>query len=132
MLAVGMRCRAMLHAAHGDLNTATATAELAITQHQRLPMPFEQAGTELLLGQLQRRQRRRNAATTTLREAQHTFEKLGTTLWAQRASAELTQAPRADAGPRPHAIRTTRRRTRRLRPDQPRYRRNTVHQPQNR
>jgi DNA-binding CsgD family transcriptional regulator len=91
MLAVGMRCRAMLHAAHGDLNTATATAELAITQHQRLPMPFEQARTQLLLGQLQRRQRRRNAATTTLREAQHTFEKLGTTLWAQRASAELTR-----------------------------------------
>ena len=64
---------------------------LAIAQHQRLPMPFEQARTLLLLGQLQRRQRRRDAATTTLREAQHTFEKLGTTLWAQRASTELTR-----------------------------------------
>jgi ATP/maltotriose-dependent transcriptional regulator MalT len=92
MLAVGMRCRAMLQAAHGDLSTATTTAELAITQHQRLPMPFEQARTQLLLGQLQRRQRHRDAATTTLREAQHTFQQLGTTLWTHRATTELTRA----------------------------------------
>jgi DNA-binding CsgD family transcriptional regulator len=91
MLAVGMRCRAMLQAAQGDLNTATATAELAMAQHERLPMPFERARTQLLLGQLQRRQRHRDPATATLREAQHTFERLGTTLWAQRASTELTR-----------------------------------------
>ncbi len=91
MLAVGMRCRAMLQAAHGDLNTATATAELAMAQHERLPMPFERARTQLLLGQLQRRQRYRDAATATLHDAQHTFEHLGTTLWAQRASIELTR-----------------------------------------
>ena len=91
MLAVGMRCRAMLLAAHGDLNTATTTAEQAMTQHQRLPMPFERARTQLLLGQLQRRQRHRDAATTTLREAQHTFHQLGTTLWAHRATTELTR-----------------------------------------
>ena len=91
MLAVGMRCRAMLQAAHGDLSAATVTAELAMAQHQRLPMPFERARTQLLMGQLQRRQRHRDAATATLHEAQHTFEHLGTTLWAQRASTELTR-----------------------------------------
>ena len=91
MLAVGMRCRAMLQAAHGDLNTATATAELAMAQHQRLPMPFERARTQLLLGQLQRRQRHRDAATATLREAQHTFQQLGTTLWAAARRTELTR-----------------------------------------
>ena len=91
MLAVGMRCRAMLQAAHGDLSTATTTAELAMTQHQRLPMPFERARTQLLLGQLQRRQRHRDAATATLHEAQQTFHQLGTTLWAQRATTELTR-----------------------------------------
>ena len=91
MLAVGMRCRAMLQAADGDLDTATTTAEQAITHHHRLPMPFEHARTQLLLGQLQRRQRHRDAATTTLRQAQHTFQQLGTTLWAQRATAELTR-----------------------------------------
>ena len=46
MLAVGLRCRAMLQAAHGDLRTATATAELAMAQHRRLPMPFERARTQ--------------------------------------------------------------------------------------
>ena len=91
MLAVGMRCRAMLQAAHGDLRTATATAELAMAQHRRLPMPFERARTQLLVGQLQRRQRQRDAATATLREAQKTFQQLGTTLWAQRARTELTR-----------------------------------------
>jgi DNA-binding CsgD family transcriptional regulator len=91
MLAVGMRCRAMLHAAHGDLDTATATAELAMTEHERLPMPFERARTQLLLGQLHRRQRHRDAATAALREAQQTFQQLGTRLWADRAAAQLAR-----------------------------------------
>ena len=90
MLSVGMRCRAMLQAAQGEIRAATATAELAMAQHERLPMPFERARTQLLMGQLQRRQRSRDAATT-LREAQHTFEQLGTPLWAQRASTEITR-----------------------------------------
>ena len=40
-----------------------STAQLALTQHERLPMPFERARTQLLMGQLQRRQRHRDAAT---------------------------------------------------------------------
>lgn len=91
MLAVGMRCRAMLLAARGDIKPATSTAELAMSEHDRLPMPFERARTQLLLGQLQRRQRHREAATATLREAQDTFEQLGTTLWADRAKGELAR-----------------------------------------
>jgi ATP/maltotriose-dependent transcriptional regulator MalT len=91
MLAVGMRCRSMLHAAHGDLSAATTTAELAMSQHQRLPMPFERARTQLLVGQLHRRQRHRDAATAALREAQQTFEQLGTTLWAERVTTEMAR-----------------------------------------
>jgi len=91
MLATGARCRAMLQAARGDLTAATATAEHAMTEHDRLPMPFERARTQLLLGQLQRRQRHRDAAATTLREALQTFEQLGTTLWADRVKAELAR-----------------------------------------
>ena len=91
MLAVAGRCRAMLLAARGDLTAATTTAERAMTEHQRLPMPFERARTQLLLGQLQRRQRHRDAAAATLREALQTFEQLGTTLWADRAKAELAR-----------------------------------------
>ena len=62
-----------------------------MTQHQRLPMPFERARTQLLLGQLQRRQRQREASAATLREALHTFDGLGIQLWAERTKAELAR-----------------------------------------
>ncbi|OBG24631.1 LuxR family transcriptional regulator [Mycobacterium sp. 852002-51057_SCH5723018] len=91
MLAVGARCRAMLMAGGGDVTGALATAERAMTEHKRLPMPFERARTQLLLGQLQRRHRRRDAAIATLQEALQTFEQLGTALWAERAKAELAR-----------------------------------------
>ncbi|WP_241524264.1 helix-turn-helix transcriptional regulator [Mycobacterium paraense] len=91
MLATGARGRAMLQAAHGDVSAATRTAELALAEHQRLPMPFERARTLLLLGQLHRRQRRRDAAAATLREAAQTFQRLGATVWAERAEAELAR-----------------------------------------
>ena len=42
-LAVGMRCRAMLQAARGDVAAAMRSVELALAEHQRLPMPFERA-----------------------------------------------------------------------------------------
>ena len=92
MLAVGGRCRAMLLAARGDVDAASLTAQQAIAEHDRLPMPFERARTQLLLGQLQRRQRRKNAAATTVRQALATFESLGTPLWAERARTELVRA----------------------------------------
>ncbi len=62
-----------------------------MAQHERLPMPFERARTQFLLGQLQRRQRRRDAAAATLREAFETFERIGTPLWADRVKAELAR-----------------------------------------
>jgi DNA-binding CsgD family transcriptional regulator len=90
-LAVGMRCRAMLQAAHGDVTGAMTSVELALAEHQRLAMPFERARAQLLSGQLQRRQRRRDAAGAALREARDTFAKLGTTVWAERAETELAR-----------------------------------------
>ena len=92
MLAVGARCRGMVLAAGGDLEGAVESAEQAMAHHDRLPMPFERARIQLLLGQLQRRQRRREAATSTLREALATFDRLDTPLWAQRARASLAHA----------------------------------------
>jgi DNA-binding CsgD family transcriptional regulator/TolA-binding protein len=91
MLATALRCRAMLLAARGDLAAATSTAELAMTEHGRLPMPFDRARTQLLLAQLQRRQRQREAAAATLRDALKTFEDLGAQLWAERAKTELAR-----------------------------------------
>ena len=91
MLATGARCRAMLLAARGELGAARLVAQQAMAAHERLPMPFERARTRLLVGQLKRRLRQKNAAATTLREALATFEELGTPLWAQRASTELAR-----------------------------------------
>jgi DNA-binding CsgD family transcriptional regulator len=97
MLAIGGRCRAMVLAARGDLDGANVAAQQAMTEHDRIPMPFERARTQLLLGQLQRRGRQKDAASVALQEALLAFEKLGTPLWAERARAELG---RVDIGPR--------------------------------
>jgi DNA-binding CsgD family transcriptional regulator len=65
--------------------------EAAMVEHDRLPMPFERARTQLLLGQLQRRRRMKSVASSTLRSAQQTFEELGTPLWAERTCAEMAR-----------------------------------------
>ena len=87
-LAVGARCRGMLLAAHGDINAANVATQRALAEHRRLPMPFERARTQLLLGQIQHRQRQKTASTT-LEQALRTFEELNTPLWANRARALL-------------------------------------------
>jgi DNA-binding CsgD family transcriptional regulator len=66
-------------------------AEQAMAEHERLPMPFERARTQLLLGQLQRRQRQKESAGAILREAQRAFDALGTPLWTDRARVELAR-----------------------------------------
>ena len=98
MLAVGARCRSMLLAAGGELAAAEEMLQRAMVEHDRLPMPFERARTQLFLGQLLRRQRRKNLAAAALREALGTFEELGSKLWADRVRAELarTNAPRSN------------------------------------
>lgn len=103
MLAVGARGRAMLSAACGDVDAAVVAAHHAMSRHEDLPMPFERARTQLLLGQLQRRQRHKEDAAATLQDALKTFEQLGTPLWANRARAELG---RANVGPHRDAVLT--------------------------
>jgi DNA-binding CsgD family transcriptional regulator len=97
MRAVGARGRSMLLAARGDVDAASAAAEHAMTQHARLPMPIERGRTLLLLGQLQRRQRKKEAASASLQEALSIFERLHVPLWADRTRTELA---RANVGPR--------------------------------
>lgn len=98
ILAVGGRGRSMLQAAHGELADAEETLRRALVQHDRLPMPFERARTQLFLGQVLRRQRKKNLATVMLREAFETFDDLGASLWANRVGVELkrTDAPRVN------------------------------------
>jgi DNA-binding NarL/FixJ family response regulator len=60
-------------------------------------MPFERARTLLLLGQIQRRQRKKETASASLQEALAIFERLHVPLWADKARADLA---RANVGPR--------------------------------
>jgi ATP/maltotriose-dependent transcriptional regulator MalT len=92
MLATGGRCRALLQAARGDLDGALESAQRAMTEHGRLPMPFERARTQLVLGQLQHRHRRKDDAVITMKQALKAFEDLNTPLWAERARAELNRS----------------------------------------
>ncbi|MCW2512743.1 MAG: transcriptional regulator, luxR family [Mycobacterium sp.] len=89
MSADGALCRGLLLAARGDLVGAERAALRAMAEHGKIPAPFERARTQLVLGGLQRRLRRRQAARTTLQAAVATFQSLGAPIWAARAEAEL-------------------------------------------
>ncbi len=96
--AVGLRGRAMLDAARGDLDGGIAGLERALAEHEALPMPFELGRTLLVKGQLHRRRKEKRRASETLHGALALFEDMGTPLWAERARAEL-----ARVGLRPRA-----------------------------
>jgi DNA-binding NarL/FixJ family response regulator len=91
MRAVAARCRGMILAARGDVDAGIAAVEDAMAQHDRVPMPFERARTQLTLGALLRRTRRKQRATTELAAALAAFEAMGTPLWADRAREELAR-----------------------------------------
>ncbi|MGV0793334.1 ATP-binding protein [Mycolicibacterium sp. XJ1819] len=92
MRAVGARGRAMLLAARGDLAGARHAAHTAMAAHDQMSMPFERARTLLLLGQIERRLRKKEQASAHLQEALATFERLQIPLWADRARSELVRA----------------------------------------
>jgi DNA-binding CsgD family transcriptional regulator len=101
-LAVGARCRGLLCAARGDLDSALAAVHRAMDHHQHLAMPFEAARTRLLLGEIQRRHRSKGDSGENLRAATAAFESLEAPLWAQRARTSLARAdvlrPQSDDG----------------------------------
>ena len=90
-LATGARCRAHLAAIDGDLQEALAACEQAISQHERLTMPFELGRTLLIKGTIERRARRKSAARDSLVRALTIFEHLGAPLWAGKARRELSK-----------------------------------------
>ena len=49
-MATGARCRALVFAARGDLQGASAAADEAVRHHDRLPLPFELGRTLLVQG----------------------------------------------------------------------------------
>jgi DNA-binding CsgD family transcriptional regulator len=90
-LAASARCRAHLAAIDGDLQGAQAACAQALSQFERLPMPFEIGRTLLVKGMIERRARHKSAARESLGRALGTFEVLGAPLWADKARRELTK-----------------------------------------
>jgi DNA-binding CsgD family transcriptional regulator/tetratricopeptide (TPR) repeat protein len=90
-LATGARCRAHLAAVDGDLDTARAACQQALSAHQQLPMPFELGRTLLLKGIIERRGRCKSAARASLCHALSVFEQVGAPLWAGKARRELSK-----------------------------------------
>jgi DNA-binding CsgD family transcriptional regulator len=90
-LATAARCRALLLAARGDTPGAVRALEEAIDYHQHLAMPFELGRTLLVMGQVQRRAKRKQAARQHLDRALGIFESLPAPLWAERARSELSR-----------------------------------------
>lgn len=87
------RGQALALAASGDADGALVAIDRALREHESLPMPFEQARTLLVAGQLRRRAGMRRAAKHALESALAEFERLGAPLWSERAVAELRRIP---------------------------------------
>jgi DNA-binding CsgD family transcriptional regulator len=98
-LAVAGRCRGLLSAAQGDLESAQAALQRAMVEHDRLTEPFELGRTLLALGNVQRRRRQKQAARTSLERARGIFEQLGADGWAARAVEEMRRTGSTLIGP---------------------------------
>jgi DNA-binding CsgD family transcriptional regulator len=99
-LTIASRCRALLSAAAGDSDAAYASLDRALELHEQLQEPFERGRTLLVLGTLQRRNRRKRPARESLTHALAVFDELGARLWSERARAELRRiGGRAPAAP---------------------------------
>ena len=83
------RCRGMLAAQAGDLDSALSAYGDALDWHAKVELPLDRGRTLLALGAAQRRMKRRREARTTLEEALTVFDGIGAALWAERARAEL-------------------------------------------
>lgn len=89
--ATGARCRALVLAARGDLEAATAAVVRALREHDGLPLPFELGRTLFVSGTVERRAKRKKEARETLSRGLEVFEALGAAVWADRTRAELAR-----------------------------------------
>ncbi|HUH08256.1 MAG TPA: LuxR C-terminal-related transcriptional regulator [Egibacteraceae bacterium] len=96
----GLRARARLLAADGEVDAADAAITEAEAVERRIENRWELARTLLVAGEVHRRARRRARARASLREALELFAFLGAGLWARRAREELSRidAPREEGG----------------------------------
>jgi len=83
-LSAALRCRGLLEAAIGDIQSAILHIEAALDLAERLGMPFVLARTRLAHGSVLRRARRWREARHALLQAAEGFESLGAALWLAR------------------------------------------------
>jgi DNA-binding CsgD family transcriptional regulator len=89
-LAAAARCHGVLTAGL-NVGSSLAAFERALELHDRLEIPFERARTLVVQGAALRRANQRRRAREVLREALSEFERLGASLWADRARGELAR-----------------------------------------
>jgi len=98
-LATAARCRALLLAARGETAGAAEALDQALGHHKQLAMPFELARTLLVMGQVQRRAKRKKIAKEHLGRALAIFESLPAPMWAERTRAEIARLGLRPASP---------------------------------
>ena len=90
-IAAAGRCRGLLAAASGDLDSAVAALVAASDVQERLETPVELGRTLLGLGIVHRRAKRKRAAREALDRALTIFEHVGAPLWVDRTRSELAR-----------------------------------------
>jgi DNA-binding CsgD family transcriptional regulator len=88
-LAHTTRCRGLVAAAGGDVETALQLLTDAVELHERVGDPFGRARALLALGVIRRRARQKRPAREAIELARDAFAELGADGWAQRARDEL-------------------------------------------
>jgi DNA-binding CsgD family transcriptional regulator len=89
VLAHVTRCRGLVAAADGNVDSAASLLQQAIAQHQEVGDPFGEARALLALGIVRRRARQKRAAREAIELALKGFEALGASAWADETRAEL-------------------------------------------
>ena len=85
------RIRGLIAAARGDLEAAIRLLEDAAAQHDAVGDRFGWARSQLAIGIVHRRLRRKRLARLALEAAARAFDELGAASWAAETSAELTR-----------------------------------------
>jgi DNA-binding CsgD family transcriptional regulator len=101
------RCRGLLAAASGDLDTSFAAFEAALAPSADT-YRLERGRTLLCLGSVRRQAQQKKAARETLEQALAVFEELGAQPWAERARGELRRI--SGRAPSPEELTETERR----------------------
>src|SRR5262249_1965574 len=83
------RCQALVQAARGEVKAALEGLDESLAEVGHVPEPLQLARTLIVRGQLERRRRDKRNAASSLEQAAEICDRIGATLWGQRARAEL-------------------------------------------